>query len=96
MDTTSNTLITSRHYVYAGGDIMRTNLRAARLEKGLSVADIAERINVSPDIYYKWEAGKRDPLIDNARRVSLILGRSIEELFFADELDKMSNTGTEG
>lgn len=75
---------------------MRTKLRAARLEKGLSVADIAERINVSPDIYYKWEAGKRDPLIDNARRVSLILGRSIEELFFADELDEMSNTGTEG
>lgn len=69
---------------------MRENLRAARLAKGLSVSEIALMVGVTPDVFYKWEAGKRDPLIENARQVSLILGVSIEELFFEDRLDKTS------
>lgn len=77
---------------------MREALKKARLEKGYSVAAIAEELNVSPGIYYKWEDGSRDPLIDNARQVAKLLGKSIESLFFANELDETSNalkpTGT--
>ena len=80
---------------------MRTNLKAARIEKGLTVADMALALKVSPAVYYKWEDGTRAPLIENARQVAALLGRSIEELFFDDELDETSNdnqapTGTEG
>jgi len=82
---------------------MRRSLKAARLAKGLSVAEIAKRAGVSPAVYYKWESGDRDPLIENARQISLILGKTIEELFFGETLDKTSidgntteATGTEG
>ena len=34
IDASSNIIITNRHIVHTGGEIMRTNLRAARLEKG--------------------------------------------------------------
>jgi len=81
---------------------MRRSLKAARLAKGLSVAEIAKLAGVSPAVYYKWESGDRDPLIENARQISLILGKTIEELFFGETLDKTSinnttePTGTEG
>lgn len=81
---------------------MRRSLKAARLAKGLSVAEIAKLAGVSPAVYYKWESGDRDPLIENARQISLILGKTIEELFFGETLDKTSinntteSTGTEG
>ncbi len=71
---------------------MREALKKARLEKGYTVIDIASKLNVSPGIYYKWEDGSRDPLIDNARQVSVLLGKSIEELFFGKQLDKTSKT----
>jgi transcriptional regulator with XRE-family HTH domain len=81
---------------------MRRSLKAARLAKGFSVAEIAKLAGVSPAVYYKWESGDRDPLIENARQISLILGKTIEELFFGETLDKTSinntteSTGTEG
>lgn len=78
---------------------MRATLKSARLAKGLSVSQIAHKIGVTPAIYYKWEAGQRDPMIENARQVALILGLSIEELFFEKQLDETSNnqpTGTCG
>lgn len=77
---------------------MREALKKARLEAGYTVAEMAEKLNVSPGIYYKWEDGSRDPLIDNARQVAILLGKSIETLFFEDRLDETSNdlkpTGT--
>jgi putative transcriptional regulator len=81
---------------------MRRSLKAARLAKGLSVAEIAELAGVTPAVYYKWESGDRAPLIENARQIALILERTIEELFFDETLDKTSidndtkSTGTEG
>lgn len=79
---------------------MRRSLKEARLAKGLSVAEIADLAGVTPAVYYKWESGDRAPLIDNARQIALILGKSIEELFFGNEIDVLSkatnSTGTDG
>lgn len=78
---------------------MRHSLKAARLAKGLSVSEIAKLAGVTPAVYYKWESGDRDPLIENARQIAVILEKSIEELFFNYDLDKKSNnnqpTGTD-
>ena len=70
---------------------MREALKKARLEKGYTVAEIAKLLKVTPAVYYKWEDGSRDPLIENARQVSILLEKSIEELFFDNALDKTSN-----
>ena len=67
---------------------MREALKKARLEKGYTVAEIAKLLKVTPAVYYKWEDGSRDPLIENARQVSILLEKSIEELFFDNALDK--------
>ncbi len=64
---------------------MREALKKARVAKGYTVAEIAERVGVTPAVYYKWEDGTRDPLLDNARQVSEVLERPIEELFFAQK-----------
>lgn len=65
---------------------MREALKKARLDKGLTVAEIAQKVKVSPAVYYKWEDGTRDPLIDNARQVANVLGATIEQLFFTEDL----------
>jgi len=67
---------------------VREALKKARLEKGYTVAEIAKLLKVTPAVYYKWEDGSRDPLIENARQVSILLEKSIEELFFDNALDK--------
>jgi len=69
----------------------RKTLKKIRLEKGFKVAEIASKIGVTPSVYYKWEDGSRDPLIENAKLVAEILGSTIEELFFTYELDESSN-----
>ncbi len=74
---------------------MRETLKKARLAKGLAVAEIAKMVNVSPAVYYKWEDGTRDPLIDNAHQVANILGSTIEDLFFSKEVPERQPTGTD-
>jgi len=74
---------------------VRETLKKARLAKGLAVAEIAKLVNVSPAVYYKWEDGTRDPLIDNAHQVASLLGSTIEELFFSDESAVLQPTGTQ-
>ncbi|HWP97092.1 MAG TPA: helix-turn-helix domain-containing protein [Syntrophomonadaceae bacterium] len=64
---------------------MRKALKEARAAKGLSVSELAGMLGVSPSIYYKWESGSRAPLLENARHIACILGKTIEELFFAYE-----------
>lgn len=70
---------------------MREGLRTARLASGYSVTDIARLLKVTPSVYYKWEYGSRDPMLGNAWRLSLLLCRSLEELFFTQKVDKKTN-----
>ena len=70
---------------------MRESLKAARLAKGYSVVDVAKLAKITPSVYYKWEAGSRVPLLENARQLSVILGKTVDELFFNHELDKTPN-----
>ncbi|KJS23120.1 MAG: XRE family transcriptional regulator [Clostridiaceae bacterium BRH_c20a] len=70
---------------------MREALKKARLAKGLSIEEIAEKIGVTPSVFYKWEDGTRDPLMKNARKVAEILETNVEELFFNNKLDKTSS-----
>ena len=71
---------------------MRKALEKARIIKMFSVEEIAEMVKVSPSTWYKWEAGTRDPSLKNAQKIVDFLGETVEELFFANKLDKMSNS----
>jgi len=85
---------------------MRKELIRARKARNLSVADMAERMNISASFYYKIESGDRNPTIDLAKRIADLLGGNVDILFFGSNLDDTSSktieraatldTGTEG
>lgn len=61
---------------------MRDNLKNVRLERKLTVDEIAEQLGITPSSYYKIEAGIRNPSIYLARRIAILLNKNIEQLFF--------------
>lgn len=72
---------------------MRRALRQARLERGLSMAEMAEMVGCSYSQYAKIEEGYRNPSLSLARKISMVLGVPMEELFFAKVVDRGTNTG---
>lgn len=70
---------------------MREKLKRLRLNKGLSVDEIADEFNISSSHYYKIEAGTRNPTMHLAKRIADYFGKEIEELFFNQKKDEMSN-----
>ena len=50
-----------------------SHLREARLKRGLSVADVAERAGVSVASIYLWETGKTQPRDANLTSICKVL-----------------------
>lgn len=73
---------------------MGNNLRKCRMERGKTVEEIAEKVEVSQSTYYKWEDGTRSPSIKKGIIIAKILGSTVEELFFDNLLDETSNKET--
>ncbi len=44
---------------------MLTNMRKERLERGLSIQEVAESLNVHPNAVSRWETGKTEPTASN-------------------------------
>lgn len=57
------------------------NLKKARLKRGFSQVQIAEKLGVAKSTYSMYESGKREPNIDTIKKLSLLLDVSIDELF---------------
>ena len=66
---------------------MFERLRALRKEKGLTCEDMAEVLGLeTKSAYSKKENGSTKFSLDDAKKVSSILNKSIEDIFFADEV----------
>jgi len=52
---------------------LSTHLRDARIKRGLSVAEVAERAGVSVASIYLWETGKTQPRDANLSSVCKVL-----------------------
>jgi putative transcriptional regulator len=76
---------------------MRVKLKRSRIDKGLSVPDMAGKLDISASFYYKIENGDRNPTMELAKRIADIFNSSLDDLFFACLLDDSSNkqTGTD-
>lgn len=70
---------------------MRCKLRERRKTKRLSVQEMAKMLNISPSFYYKIEQAIRNPTISLAKKIADILDSSVDNLFYAQELDDLSN-----
>lgn len=60
----------------------RLNLKQMRLVRGLSMQDMADKLNIHVNTYRMWE---HDPLkitIGNAFQISKILETTVDQIFF--------------
>ncbi|MBM6696908.1 helix-turn-helix transcriptional regulator [Bifidobacterium pullorum subsp. saeculare] len=65
--------------------ILRNRLRAARAEKGLSQAQLAELVGVSRQTISSIETGQFNPTAKLALILCVALDRKFEELFYFDD-----------
>ena len=69
---------------------MRCLMRQAREDQGLTVNQVAVMLGISASFYYKIEQGMRNPTILLAKRIAELLGKGVDQLFFAHSLDTES------
>jgi putative transcriptional regulator len=74
---------------------MRAALRKARKARKVSVSELAQQLGISKSYYYKIESGIRDPNVDLAREIAVMLAGSVDSLFFDFNLDNMSKNRKE-
>ncbi len=64
---------------------MKNAIRELRLTLGWTQADLAEHLDVSRQTVNALETGRYDPSLPLAFRLSRLLSRPIEELFFPED-----------
>ena len=72
--------------------MLAENIRARRMQAGLSQEQLAEQLQVSRQAVTKWETGAGIPDIENLRAIAALFGISIDELLG----DASENTATCG
>lgn len=68
---------------------LAARLADAREKAGLSVQEIAERLEASPEEYTEWEAGNGEPDTDTVRRAAAILHVTGNYLLFGPTREGM-------
>ena len=61
-------------------EAFRENLRECRLQAGLTMQQLADKINVRYLSIYRWETGKRSPALVHVVAIAEALGISLPEL----------------
>ena len=60
------------------------NMKEYRIEKKLSMKDLSFSTGISERYLYFIENGERNPYIEKVRKISNVLEKSINDIFFAD------------
>lgn len=58
------------------------NMKARRIEQGLSMKDLSFKTQISERYLYFIENGQKNPSLKTAQIISASLGTSIEDIFF--------------
>lgn len=56
------------------------NLFALRMERGMTVEELAEALNTSPETVCEWECAKTSPSLDQMNRLARLYGISLDEV----------------
>ena len=65
---------------------MKNHIRVLRAEQGWSQAELARRVKVSRNSINAVENGKFDPSLPLAFRIARVFGRTVEEVFLAENV----------
>ncbi|EHI96986.1 helix-turn-helix domain protein [Clostridium sp. DL-VIII] len=60
-------------------------IKLKRIEKGYTQKKLAQELSVTVSTIQNYEAEKREPKIETMKKLSKILGISVQDLFFSDE-----------
>ena len=60
-------------------------LKAARAERDMTQADLAERVGVTRQTIHAIEKGEYNPTIKLCRAICRCLGKTLDELFWEEE-----------
>lgn len=71
------------------GEKMNRKLKAARVENGLTQIQLAKLIEMPISTYRKKETGETEFTVSEALKVSKILNKQVEEIFFNYKVSKM-------
>lgn len=72
--------------------MLKDRLKTIRLEKGLTMVQVAEKLGVSYPVYSQWERGKRTPKEDTIQRLAKALDVSPDYLVGrTGDLDEIFN-----
>lgn len=71
----------------------RTELRARRLELGLTQQQVAEKLGVTAAFYGMVEVGKRTPRLATAFEIARIMRAKVQDLFPDATSSSSSRTG---
>ena len=63
-------------------------LKEIREKHGLMQEDVASVLGISPANYSKKESGKVKVSLDEAKKLSMLFGETIDVIFFSDEVSK--------
>lgn len=75
----------------------RKRLKAARIEKGVTQAELAARIGVTAQAVSSFEKGTKEPKMEMVKRIAEALGISVAELYGRTDLtDLWSNAACRG
>jgi transcriptional regulator with XRE-family HTH domain len=66
---------------------MGERLRAVRLARGLSLRELAKRVDVSPSLISQVETGRASPSVSTLYAMAQVLSVSVDDLLF-DEVDR--------
>lgn len=61
---------------------MKITLKAARVNKGLTQADVAKKVRKSKNTIVNYENGKSTPDIETGKALAALYGVSIDDLIF--------------
>ena len=75
--------------------VLGARLRSIRKERGLSVKELAERIDVSFPTIYRWENGERVPDGFNMGKLMNVLGVRMKDIISNIDIYTKSDTGGE-
>ncbi|MGX4598935.1 helix-turn-helix transcriptional regulator [Faecalimicrobium sp. JNUCC 81] len=65
--------------------MFRSNLKLYRTRKNITQVELAKKTGVTKDYISMIERGKRNPGIFLAKKISIILDATLDEIFFANK-----------
>lgn len=74
---------------------LKAQLRFYLDKRGMSAAELARKAGVSKQVLSLWSGGAKPKNIDQAKRVAIALGTTLDNLMFGNGVDDASEKATE-